>query len=86
MRIRTHDGHPTSFTPRFHGWTRDVGADRYGFATAPGPASLWAMSPLGRLGVCYMPMPDRLIRTLTGGELALLTVIGSHVGDRVGRA
>ena len=24
-----------------------------------------------------MPMPDRLIRTLTGGELALLTVIGS---------
>ena len=46
-------------------------------ATAPGPASLWALSPLGRRGVRYMPMPDRLIRTLPGGELALLTVIGS---------
>ena len=45
--------------------------------SAPGPARLWALSPLGRLGVRYMPMPDRLIRTLTGGELALLTVIGS---------
>ena len=46
-------------------------------ATAPGPASLWALSPLGRRGVRYMPMPDRLIRTLPGGELALLTVIGA---------
>ena len=45
--------------------------------SAPGPAHLWALSPLGRLGVRYMLMPDRLIRTLTGGELALLTVIGS---------
>ena len=45
--------------------------------SAPGPASLWALSPLGRRGVRYMPMPDRLIRTLPGGELALLTLIGS---------
>ena len=50
--------------------------------SVPGPASLWALSPLGRRGCRYMPMPDRLIRTLTGGELALLTVIGSTYRPR----
>ena len=74
--MMTHD----KFTPRLPDGqdTNDGRRSRsLRVATAPGPASLWALSPLGRRGVCYMPMPDRLIRTLPGGELALLTLIGS---------
>ena len=74
--MMTHD----KFTPRLpdgQGTNNGRRSRSLRVATAPGPASLWALSPLGRRGVCYMPMPDRLIRTLPGGELALLTLIGS---------